>query len=323
MSEWKVQVVKVGPLAKHPNADRLLMTKVFDYPILTAVGEFQENDLAVYVPVDSVVPADDPRWEFLKGHNRIKARRLRGIFSMGLLTKAEPGMVEGEIVAERLGITKYEPPEPMMMGGDNETCPFHFPTYTDLEAIRRWPDILVEGEEVQLSEKIHGANARYVWHQDRLWVGSHTGIKRRDVNNLWWKAAIQAGLDDILKKAPGIAFYGEVYGAVQNLKYGHTQGGKVSLAFFDALEITSGKYLDLDDFEKLASDLGLKVVPKLYRGPWNLGLSEMAEGKTLIGGDHVREGFVVRPVRERFDERISRVILKRHGEDYLTRQEKP
>jgi RNA ligase (TIGR02306 family) len=319
MSEWKVQVVKVGALTKHPNADRLLMTKVFDYPILTAIGEHQEGDLAVYVPVDSVVPADDSRWEFLKGHNRVKAKRLRGIFSMGLLTKAVPGMAEGEIVAEQLRITKYEPPEPMQMGGDNEKCPFEFPVYTDIEAVRRWPDVLKDGEEVQLTEKVHGANARYVYHLDRLWAGSHTGVKKPDPNNLWWKAANEAGLEAILRKAPGIAFYGEVYGQVQDLKYGHTRGGSASLLFFDAMDLVTRKYLDLDEFEKLATDLGLKLVPKLYRGPWKADLSGMAEGKTLVSNDHVREGFVVRPVKERFDERIQRVILKRHGEGYLTR----
>jgi len=31
---------------------------------------------------------------------------------------------------------------------------------------------------------------------------------------------------------------------------------------------------------------------------------------------------VVKPVRERFDERVGRVILKLHGEGYLVRKEK-
>jgi len=168
MSEWKVQVVKVGALSKHPNADRLLITKVFDYPVITAVGELQEGDLAVYVPVESVVPADDPRWAFLQGHLRIKAKRLRGIFSMGLLIKVVDGMKEGEIVAEQLRITKYEPPIGAVTGGEAEKCPFDWPKYTDIESIRRWPDVLKEGEEVILTEKIHGTSARYVWKEERL-----------------------------------------------------------------------------------------------------------------------------------------------------------
>ena len=119
MSEWQVQVVRIGEVTKHPNADTLSITQVHGgYPVIIRTGEFQPDDLAVYVPVDSIVPTND-RWTFLGGHQRIKAKRLRGIFSMGLLTACTEGMQEGEIVHERLEITKYEPPESMTMGGDN------------------------------------------------------------------------------------------------------------------------------------------------------------------------------------------------------------
>ena len=66
-----------------------------------------------------------------------------------------------------------------------------------------------------------------------------------------------------------------------------------------------------------------ETAPVLYRGPWQ-GLDahrHLAEGRTTIGDGHVREGFVVKPVVERFDDRIGRVILKLHGEGYLTKKE--
>lgn len=316
MSEWKVQVVKVGPLSKHPNADRLMLTKVFDYPVITAVGELQEGDTAIYVPVDSVVPTDDPRWTFLQGHLRVKAKKLRGIFSCGLLTKAEPGMAVDEIVADRLRIVKYEPPEPATTGGEAEKCPFEWPKYTDLESIRRYPDVLTEGEEVVLTEKVHGTSARYAWKDGRLWVGSHKEIKRESKESAYWKAAVQLDLAKRLETVEGIAIYGEVYGWIQDLRYGHT-AGKVSLVLFDAMDLSTLRYLNVDDFLALAKKLELPTVPALYRGPWKQDLRTLAEGKTLLGADHVREGFVVRPVKERFDDRVQRVVLKYHGEGYL------
>lgn len=332
MSEWKVQVVKVGKLEKHQNADRLLITKVFDYPVITGVQEnYQEGDLAVYVPIDSVVPADDPRWAFLQGHNRIKAKRLRGIFSMGLLAKAEAGMTEGEIVADKLRITKYEPPLPASTGGEAEHCPFDWPKYTDLESIRRYPDVLKDGEEVILTEKIHGTSARYVWNEGRLWVGSHTEVKREMPESAYWKPVKFFELDKRLSAIPGIAIYGEVYGWIQDLRYGHGPGS-VGLVLFDAMDLKSMRYLDVDPFLELARMLEIPTVPILYRGPWKIDLRAMAEGQTLLGNpydsfehkpiDQIREGFVVRPVKERFDERIQRVALKYHGEGYLTRKEK-
>lgn len=323
MSEWKVQVVKVGALTKHPNADRLLITKVFDYPVITAIGELQEGDLAVYVPVESVVPADDPRWAFLQGHLRIKAKRLRGIFSMGLLTKVVEGMKEGEIVAEQLRITKYEPPIGAVTGGEAEKCPFEWPKYTDIESIRRWPNVLKDGEEVILTEKIHGTSARYVWKEGRLWVGSHNEIKKEIPGSVYWGAAVKHDLAKRLEAMPGIAIYGEVYGWIQDLRYGHKPGVS-SLALFDAMDLSTNKYLDYDAFEALAKKLEVPTVPVLYRGPWKESLKAMAEGKSVLLGpsesiDHVREGFVAKVAKERFDEYIIRVILKYHGEGYLTR----
>lgn len=243
---------------------------------------------------------------------------------MGLLTKAEPGMAEGEIVAERLRITKYEPPEPASTGGEAEKCPFDWPKYTDLESIRRWPDVLQAGEEVILTEKIHGTSARYVWMEGRIWAGSHKEAKREMAESAYWKPVKQLDLAQRLEQVPGIAIYGEVYGWVQDLRYGHTPG-IVSLVLFDAMDLKTMKYLDVEDFLGLAKKLELPTVPILYRGPWKDDLRALAEGKTMLKGplnkeiDHVREGFVVRPVKERFDERIQRVALKYHGEGYLTR----
>ena len=67
--------------------------------------------------------------------------------------------------------------------------------------------------------------------------------------------------------------------------------------------------------------LDIPAVPELYRGPWSPDLARLAEGATVLGnGAHVREGWVVRPVRERVHPDLGRVILKRHGEGYLTRK---
>lgn len=322
MSEFHVQVVQIGPIEKHPNADTLSMTRIYDYPVILRTGEYNEGDKAVYVPVDSIVPNDDPRWEFLAGHLRIKAKRLRGIYSQGLLTKADDAWTVGDDVREHLRITKYEPPEPVNFAGENEKDPGFLPVYTDIEGIRRWPNIFQDGEEVVLTEKIHGANSRWLHHEGRFWVGSHHGIKKENADNLWWKAAARYDLANKLAQVPGIAIYGEVYGQVQDLKYAQTG---VSIILFDAMDVVSRKYLDYDDFIAVAKSIDMPVVPVLYRGPWHYDDSTkaIANGKTtLANADHVREGFVVRPVKERWDPSIQRVILKLVGEDYHLRKEK-
>ncbi|TAL44041.1 MAG: RNA ligase (ATP) [Salinibacterium sp.] len=315
MSEFHVKVVRVGELSKHPNADSLSLTKVHDYPVIVRTGDYRPGDLAVYVPVDSVVPATET-FAFLAEHRRIRAKRLRGIFSMGLLVPAPAGLSEGDDARGVLGIEKYEPPEPLTMGGENERDPGFIPIYTDIEGLRRWPNALQSGEDVVLTEKIHGANGRFLFHEGRLWVGSHKCIKKPDPTNMWWRIAAQYDLENKLQRCPGIVVYGEVFGAVQDLKYG-TKNGELRFALFDALNVATREYLHYQEFLALARALELPTVPELYSGPWSEDHRCYAEGPSTIA-DHVREGFVVRPRVERFSEELGgRCVLKLIGEGYM------
>ena len=339
MSEFHVIVVELGKIGKHPNADTLSITQVMGgYPCIIRTGEFQPGDKAVYVPVDSLVPLKDPRFTFLsdradKEYQRVKAKKLRGIFSMGLLTKADPSWEVGQNVQEALGILKWEPEiDKISTNGECEKDWGFMPRYTDIEGLRKYKKLLQPGEEVVLTEKIHGANFRATFngYQNpaipsdvplQLWVGSHNTIKRMDPNNLWWKAAIAADLSNKLSKLIGpVVLYGEVYGQVQDLKYG-AKPGEVFLRFFDALDSKTNRYLDYYDFRKLMEDLDLDVAPPLYIGPWSEDLIALSEGKSTLA-DNVREGFVVRPTKERYDNHVGRVILKMVGEGYHLRKEK-
>ncbi len=325
MSEFNVRVIKIGPTEKHPNADTLSITyvdgdKSLGYPVIFRTGDFVEGQLAVYVPIDSIVP-DLPEWSFLGGHRRIKARKLRGVFSMGLLTASKPEWTESQNVQQELGIEKWEPETSNLniLNTENEVDPGFLPVYTDIEGLRKHKTVLVSGEEVIVTEKLHGANSRVLFKNNQLWVGSHKNIKRFDERNLWWKLAAEYGLQEKLATIPDIALYGEAYGQVQDLKYGITAG--VKLAIFDAMNVETRRYFDYDDFKALATKLGLPTVPELYRGPWTQDLLSLAEGKTTIpNADHVREGFVVRPITERWDHKCARVILKMIGEGYLLRK---
>jgi RNA ligase (TIGR02306 family) len=175
---------------------------------------------------------------------------------------------------------------------------------------------------VILTEKIHGANGRFVYRDGRLWVGSHKCVKAPDKTNLWWSVAEMYRLEERLSQFPDIVLYGEVFGYVQDLRYGMQQG-QFRLGFFDAMNLKTHQYLDVADFTKLAqTELELPTVPVLYVGPWSQELiQQYANGKSTLA-NHVREGFVAKPLKERWDDSIGRVTLKFVGEDYLLRREK-
>lgn len=318
MSEFHVQVVRIGKIEKHPNADRLGITRVFDYPVVVNLDEFCEGDLAVYVPVDSVVPEDDPRWAFLKGNNRIRAAKIRGVVSIGLLTKADPNWVLGQDVTKALGIKKYEPPERTTMSGDDEPCPFYFPEYPSIKSLSRLPRFFRAGEPVVITEKVRGANARFVYQDGRLWVGSRKQVKRESPDCAYWKVARKYNLEEKLKRYPGVVLYGEVYGWIQELRYGHGKG-QVSLVIFDAMSLDTHRFLDFQDLLELVTfKLDLSMAPVLWRGPWHEDLKRLANGPTLLGGGHVREGIVIRSEKEHYDDCVGRVIFKLHSEDFLS-----
>ena len=348
MSEFHVRVVKIGKTEKHPNADKLSITDVEGYPVIFQNGAFKEGDLAVYVPIDSIVP-DKPEWAFLDGHFRIKAKRLRGVFSMGMLAPLPAGKWKiGDNVQKEMGIEKYDTDAPLEQDVSKPKppkkwylriwywfkygrhynhkkvkVPFTFPEYTDIEGLRKYGNHLWEREEVVISCKIHGSNSRYTFHQGKFWVGSHHQFKgrpsKKGILDNFWQAAYNANLEEKLQQAPGIAFYGEVYGKVQKGFNYDCSPNNVKVRFFDAMDLKTLKYLDYDDFVALCDKLGLDRVPELYRGPWSKDLKSLADGQSTLG-NHIREGFVVKPIKERYDPGIGRVIFKMIGEAYLLRK---
>ena len=336
MSEFNVVVTQLGKIGKHPNADNLEITQVHGgYPCIIKAGSFKQGDLAAYIPIDAMVSIEDERFSFLgnsqspksidgKQYYRIKAIRLRGIFSMGLLIKPEDEWVENQNVQNELKIVKYEPPINIRntLGCDSPASSQHWmPKYTDIEGLRKFKDLFQIGEQVVLTEKLHGANSRFTFCDDELRVGSHHMFKQYHKDNIWWRVAALYELEKKLKDFQSFGIYGEVFGQVQDLRYGATQTNPLMLRIFDVIDTTTNRYFHYDEFKALCEQLELLPVPEIYAGPW-LGYEEMAkfaDGQSSLA-DHIREGFVVRPVIERWDNRVGRVVLKMIGSEYLLRK---
>lgn len=140
MSTFRCEVVPVT-LLPHPNADSLSLVQVFGFTCVVRTADWVGRDRGVYVPVDAVVP-DRPEFAFLDGHRRIKARRLRGVFSMGLLLPAPWDAEVGDDLTEALGVTKYEPPEESALSTGGEDAVARAIT----NAIERGDDITYERE---------------------------------------------------------------------------------------------------------------------------------------------------------------------------------
>lgn len=373
-STAKVEVVKLNKIKKHPNADSLGITMIHGgYPVVVRLEDWKEGDLGAYIPPDNLVPLDRKEFEWLsqrlesskilngRAYHKVKTIRLRKELSMGLLIPAPKGAGIGDNVADFLEVVHYDPqPQDtlkVVRRGPVEKAPFVNPPVYDIDALRRYSEVMVEGEEVYVTEKIHGANARYLW-EDRgifeiyrgrgfrfdLWyvglegvrrlprearylrVGSRTQWKRfnpawrtlGEVNDVWWQAALQnPQISRLLEKDPGETLYGEIFGKIQILHYGTP--GAVRFAAFDIRRPGHPpSFIPSIRLIPILEKFGIPRVPVLYVGPYSFAkMEELAEGPSVVeGADHVREGVVIKPVQERYDSILGRVILKMVGTGY-------
>ena len=330
----------------HPNADRLELAAVGGFRCVVAKGSFADGDLAAYIPEGAVCPdwliAELGLEGKLAGSrkNRVKAVKLRGALSQGLVYPVRDGMIrgrpvaEGDTVTELLELVKYEPPIPIAMQG--EVQPVHGATLRyDIENVKKYPDELQDGEPVVITEKLHGSWCCLGWHPDHGPIVTSKGMSDRGMalilneanhNNLYvrtWRA-FEAAFETARagQAGAGQPFYvlGEVYGrGVQDLHY---EEPNPAFRVFDTYvgEPGHGRYLSPSEIEASLGDL-FPLVPVLYRGPFSSAvLLGETDGATALGGRHLREGVVVKPATERESPEFGRVILKSVSGDYLTRK---
>jgi RNA ligase (TIGR02306 family) len=237
---------------------------------------------------------------------------------MGLLMPAPEGAQEGDDVAEYYGVTHYEPPIPGERCGEVEGGPvgIYAPKY-DVESMYRYKSLFVDGEPVIATEKIHGANSRFVYApmEDRMYCGSRGEWKAKNEGNLWWRALdAHPWIEEFCREFPGDILYGEVFGNVQSLKYGAGQND----VFFRAFDVLhNGEWREYDDWTAHLSEE--KRVPVVFGGAFDFDmLVKLSDGPSLIpGANHIREGIVVRPIPERAHEHLGRVHLKLIGNSYM------
>lgn len=325
MSEFRVEVVEIGEIEKHPNADTLSKTMVLGgYPVLFKTGQFRPGDKAVYVSVDALVPLGREEFKFLddgcgKSRMRVRAKKLRGIFSMGLLIPAPAGVEVGTSLIDEFGVEKYLPAsEREVLGGDAESPPLAGIPHYDLESIRKCRSFFRHGEEVVVTEKLHGTNARFVYHNGRLYCSSRKFFRKFREDSAWWRIAKKYELEHKLSGRPDFVFFGEVFGkGIQDLSYG-TDSPIFNV--FDIWDSADKRWLNWEEVKSMCAALKLETVPVLTTGPYDEEkIFALAEGKSSMA-NHVREGVVVRAPIERFDhEHQTRSVLKLVGQGYMLR----
>ena len=368
-SNSRAEVIEVANLEKHPNADKLSILRIWGWTLVTGSEQWKEGAHGAFITPDTLVPVDRPEFAFLadgkfgkvytideRKYARIKVKKIRGVYSQGLLVPVSSDVPVGSDLWDTLELLRYDPSPENTTPVKNKnllkdrsaygkTPPGIVGLRYDLEAFNRYGEAVFKpGEIVVVTEKIHGANARFTYAEGRLWVGSRTTWKNEFIevvdtpdvdlenppdelpeatkrlvmnNNEWWRAArrYRDQLEHLLSGLPGWVLYGEVFGQVQDLKYDRDF---VDFAAFD-LFMPNGQYLSWEPFQALMDHFQIPRVPHLYSGPYKEAtIRQLADGQSRLA-DHIREGCVIRPLVERCGGNVGRHVLKLVSNAYLER----
>jgi|ERR1019366_3138605 RNA ligase (TIGR02306 family) len=374
MSEYKVPLTKILTVRNHHNAHSLDIVTVYGFEIVTGRDQYVPGDLCIFVPPDSILPMDletklfgGPDSKIKLNKSRVKQIKIRGTYSQGLLIEPEIALqylkdhqgLRSHInqsffslekdYASVIGIVKYEPPAPSYQGPSlkrdkpKENSFFH--VYGGIDNFKWYPDLFAEGEQVSITEKIHGSNIRFgmvpyvannlyrkllkflgltpkfewVYGSNRVQLQQRKGYKGWYGENVYGNVLAKYNAKD--KVQPDEIWYGELYGSgIQgNYNYGCKEG-EHKLVVFD-LKYQNGTdsyFASPDDFMTIAKERGFEVVPELYRGPYTSKVKLFTEGNSILAPEQkVREGVVIKPLVEDSTSIIGRKVLKLISEKYL------
>jgi RNA ligase (TIGR02306 family) len=335
----------IGEILPIDGADNIELALVGGWQAITKKGEYSVGDKVVVATTDAVIPVELSDLmgvtNYLRKGQRVRTVKLRKVYSECLLIpfkylaprSLENNVNEGHDMMEMLGITKYEPPVKMVemsVGGRkfkyNQNPNFH--VYYKFPNMKNVPDLFTEEDQVVITRKLHGTNARYgivrkkklsLWDRVRKffgneWVefeyvyGSHNVEKGSTSQGFYstdvWRTVaeeynIQNKLWDYVREyytperlGSGIVIYGEIYGhgIQKNYDYGLTD---IRFAGFD-IEV-NGKYHEFFVEKGVFVHLDLPRVDMLYIGNWNKETQDSFVFGNFIEGSKVpHEGIVVK-----------------------------
>jgi len=310
------------------NADKIELISVLGWKCVVQKGAFQKYDKCVYIALDSIVPEVEP-FIFLGEHNRIKTRKMRGVYSQGLAMPlnlfAIPNlsMLErGADITEVLGIKKYEKQIPINMQGLVKGAFPSFLRKTDEERVQNVPGILSRHADAEcyITEKLDGTSVTYFINNGVFGVCSRN-LELQDGSNIYWDMARKFGIEEALKSFTGrnLALQGEIIGPrIQNNPYELTENMFMAFSVFD---IDKQAFGGLDDLMLSTLDKDVPMVPvvdaKFFIGSKTVDdIIKMAIGPSMLNLKSKREGLVVRGLIDLPDIETGRFSFKVINNEY-------
>ena len=337
-------VSRINEIKSIEGADNIEQAIIGGWNCIIQKNQYSEGGLVVVATTDAVIPQElsDAMsvTNYLRKGQRVKTVKLRGVYSecliiplsyiSGRLTMGNPDVREGKDMMEVMGITKYEPPAKTIQLASGRKIRYqdnpNFHIYYKFPNLKNVQGMFTEEDEVEITRKIHGTNARYgivkknklsIWDRIRKlfgtkWidyefvVGSHNVEKGSDSQgfydtNVWYdiekKYDIKKKLWEYIKDCEdigeGIILYGEIYGA--GIQKGYDYGLKdIQFVVFDIKD--DGEYMcPFVTRRAVEKALQLPYVEVLHYGNWSQDIQDKYTFNNFIPGTKTpEEGIVIK-----------------------------
>ncbi len=180
-------ISKINKLNLIEGADNIIQALVEGWNSIVSKNIHQEGDLVLCITTDAVIPEElATKWgviNYLRKGNRVRTVKLKGVYSECILiplfdvplklSESISNLYQGRDMMDRLDINKYEPPVVQIQDSKGRKHKYHqnpnFHIYYKFPNMKNTPNMFTEEDEVVITRKIHGTNARYgIVKKDKL-----------------------------------------------------------------------------------------------------------------------------------------------------------
>ena len=339
---------KISKIESIEGADKIEKVTVNGWAAIAQKGVHKEGDLVLCMTTDAVIPQElADKWGvavYLRKGNRVRTIKLKGVYSEVVLIPLvdtydfhNDRISEGKDMMDILNIFKYEPPEIIIQlpGGKRiiQKDNLNFNKYYKFPNHKNTPNMFNEDDEVVVTRKIHGTNARYAiveksklsfWDNIKLLfgfgdplkikfeflIGSHNVIKTYSKDggfykdNYWDEIAKKYNIEEKLwNLVSQIHFHEPEVLGTGIILYGEIYGSNIQGQHYTyglkdrelaLFDIELNKnYLTRDEFDEFVNELELPSVEVLYTGKWNLDIINKLIDVKISNTKVPHEGVVV------------------------------
>ena len=338
-------VARINEIKEIPGADNIEQGVIGGWNCIIKKGEYKVDDLVAIATTDAVIPqglSDAMNvTNYLRKGQRVRTVKLRGVYSECLVIPNQFLPVgynpEGKDLMDSLSIFKYEPPAIQVQLASGKKIRYqknpNFHVYYKFPNLKNVPNMFTEKDEVEITRKMHGTNARYgivkklklsFWDKVKKffgladdWIeyeyvyGSHNVEKGSDSQgfydtDVWMEVADKFGIKEklwhVFKTAKssgaysidsGLVIYGEIFGPGIQKNYDY---GLAEIQF-EVFDITiNNQYIEpIRTLYFCNNILLLPHVEVLYRGDWSQKIQDKLVFNNYIDGTKIpHEGVVIK-----------------------------